>query len=420
MRIRIIGIAATATTLCSATASAQQPVPVRDLGPVIAKTAETIWLMMNVRQFNDGRVLVSDGAKRRLLLFDSTLAQATVVADTLGTTSFNYGRGAATLVPYVGDSVLFTDFPSQSLLVLNSLGAVIRVTAPPKASDLVNIRNSTVGADVRGRIVYRGTPTLPPRAPGAPPPPQADSIPIVRGDFATRKVDTLGMLGRPGDSPPTMPVMGADGKTTFKMVINPVVFVDDWTMNADGAIAILRAHDYHIDWIDPDGTRRSSPKLPFDRRRMTDEDKLKVIDSTRKVFEAFDLGGRGGMTLPEAQGRGLSEQALRVIVNSDGSKTVPVTLEFVPLNQIPDYMPPTRGGSMSADRDGNIWILPLTSAQSRKGGLVYDVVNRAGELSERVEVPVGRSVVGFGRGGIVYLMSGDRTKGFMLERARMR
>jgi hypothetical protein len=38
---------------------------------------------------------------------------------------------------------------------------------------------------------------------------------------------------------------------------------------------------------------------------------------------------------------------------------------------------------------------------------VYDVINRKGELVERVQIPVGRTITGFGAGGVVYLTTRD-------------
>ncbi len=95
------------------------------------------------------------------------------------------------------------------------------------------------------------------------------------------------------------------------------------------------------------------------------------------------------------------------------------TLEFVPLKEMPDYQPPIRSGAAKADLDGNLWILPTTSAQSKAGELVYDVVNSKGELFQRVRLPVGRSIAGFGHKGVVYLMYRDGTTGWFLERTRI-
>jgi len=66
-----------------------------------------------------------------------------------------------------------------------------------------------------------------------------------------------------------------------------------------------------------------------------------------------------------------------------------------------------------------LWILPSTSAQSVAGELVYDVINRKGELLYRVRLPVGRSISGFAPGGIVFLINGSIKNGFTLERARL-
>ena len=74
---------------------------------------------------------------------------------------------------------------------------------------------------------------------------------------------------------------------------------------------------------------------------------------------------------------------------------------------------------MKADPEGNVWILPSTSAQSGgSGGLVYDVVNRSGELFQRVRLPAGRALEGFGADGAVF-MTVVSPNGRRLERARI-
>lgn len=91
----------------------------------------------------------------------------------------------------------------------------------------------------------------------------------------------------------------------------------------------------------------------------------------------------------------------------------------VPLSEIPDYFPPIHRNAALADLDGNLWVLTTTTAQSLHGELVYDVLSPARGLYERVRMPVGRSIAGFGKGGVVYLQSGDRAAGFTLERVKL-
>ena len=88
----------------------------------------------------------------------------------------------------------------------------------------------------------------------------------------------------------------------------------------------------------------------------------------------------------------------------------------VPLSEIPDYFPPIHRNAAMPDLDGNVWVLTTTTAQSQHGELVYDVLNPARGLFQRVRMPLGRSIAGFGKGGVVYLQSGDRAGGFTLER----
>ena len=93
--------------------------------------------------------------------------------------------------------------------------------------------------------------------------------------------------------------------------------------------------------------------------------------------------------------------------------------DFVPISKLPDYEPSIAPGALKIDPKGNLWIVPRTSA-SANGGVLYDVVNRNGEVSERVQFPKGYALVGFGNGGDdVYLLRVDGKSGF-IERARMR
>ena len=76
-------------------------------------------------------------------------------------------------------------------------------------------------------------------------------------------------------------------------------------------------------------------------------------------------------------------------------------------------------GSVRADLDNNLWIVPRTAVGAGTTGLLYDVVNRKGEIIERVSFPKGRVLAGFGPGGVVYLLNTDG-KSSLLERASIR
>lgn len=388
-----------------ATAAAGARIPVRQLGPVTATSKDSMGPQVVIRGLSNGSVMVNDIARRRVLLYDPTLTKATSVVDSAGTT----GSAMATQVPssqlirYLGDSSLYVDVATQALLVIDPSGKVAHVMALPRPTDAILIAIGALGAavvDPKGRLVYRGQ--YPPKI--TPPDPNSgvmmsipvspDSGPILRADFDARKVDTVGTLKVIAPGAITMKQDG-QGNVTMKIGINPLDAADEWGMLADGTIAILRAHDYHIDWIDPDGSHRTSAKMPFDWKRLSDEQKQFKVDSMKQVVEQ-QLASRPAVTLPTA----------------DGPRKLKTEVDFVPLNKIPDFEPPIQPGAMKADLDGNLWIVPRTSA-SAQGGVLYDVVNRKGDIVERVQFPKGYALAGFGPGGALYVLRVEGKTGFL-------
>jgi hypothetical protein len=244
-----------------------------------------------------------------------------------------------------------------------------------------------------------------------------DSTPILRADLATRRVDTIGKIQWGG----TMKLLGrATESSPIRVSTFPIETVDDWAVLSDGTIAFVRGQDYHIDWIDPDGRKHSTTKLPFDWRRLTDEDKQKLIDSTRDAATAA-MGRALGAAANRPPADVPQQPGARRFVPQDPNASVqraPVEYVAPDLKDLPDYYPAIRIHAAMPDLDGNLWILPTTSAQSKQGELVYDVVNPKGDF-HRVRLPVGRSIAGFGKGGVVYLQSGDRATGFYLERTKV-
>lgn len=454
-------LAALALTPALAFSQAAPVIPIRQLAPTVFRTTEAVGMAQGVKHLPDGRVLVNFTSQRRLLAFDSTLAGYTVVIDSASGLANSYPRFGAPLVRYRGDTALFVDIDSRAFLVIEPTGTVGRVMAPPRPQDLNGLTSGfgagSPGFDPQGRLIYR----LPPSRPMAPPPPGApagrgaagggrggggagaavetrvtmqggvpatttataptgliDSIAIIRVDFDTRQADTLTRIKIPPVTAFLRPERGADGKMRRTQTVNPVPPPqDEWAVLSDGSVAIVRGHDYHIDWIYADGTRASTPKMPFDWRRLTDDDKRAKIDSAKRVIDSV------------FEARGDVATGFMMSSGPDGVRTtdsIYTKYEYVGIDEIADYVPPVRAGSVKPDEDGNLWILPTTSLQA-KGGLLYDVVNRQGQIIERVQLPAGRDIVGFGPGGIVYLFHietpsqglGSPPARIFLERARV-
>ncbi|MEO5509856.1 MAG: hypothetical protein ABIV28_05755 [Longimicrobiales bacterium] len=86
--------------------------------------------------------------------------------------------------------------------------------------------------------------------------------------------------------------------------------------------------------------------------------------------------------------------------------------------ELPDYRPPMTSGAVRADEDGNLWI-KFVQQKPLPGGPVYDIVNPAGELVNRIQLPPGYTLIGFGKGKVVYLQMRDAS-GIHLARVRLK
>jgi hypothetical protein len=258
---------------------------------------EQIGQIMSVRELPGGRVLVNDGARRRLLLMDSTLKTVEIVLDSLAEIENTYGTRPGTLIPYRADSSLFVDQASLAMLVIDPSGKVVRVRSIPRVEDVGRFGGaeaaSKSGVDGRGRVVFRvparpGPPKVP--VPRDVPyfPPEPDSAFIVAVDIDTRKVDTLGAIRIPKSASTIRRT--PDGRFNFYEVINPLPSTDDWAVLSDGTVAFARGVDYRIDYRAADGTWTSSPKLPYDWQHVTEEDKQRIIDSVKADQRRSSMG----------------------------------------------------------------------------------------------------------------------------------
>jgi hypothetical protein len=432
--------------LIAASARAQQSSlpPIRPLGPVVATARDSFVNVTGVRALPGGRVLVNEPSGRRVLMYDSTLASPVVIADSTGATANAYSGPMAGLVPYRGDSTLFVDPMSMSMLVIDPAGKVGRVMSVPRTQDamfLVGGAFGTPGFDAAGRLVYRAsnfTMAGPPMrgANGMPHVPTfPDSAALVRVDLATRKLDTLAFIRVPKT---TMHVsQDANGRVTMQSEVNPLPVVDEWAVLPDGSIAIVRGRDYHVDLIAADGAKRSAPKLPFEWQRLSDEDKVAFIDSVKAARERMGANAPMGnanirMVMPGSGSApppsgAAGEQRVMIMGGpppaggarpGEGSGAR-MELLFVSPSELPDYKPAFFAGALRVDPEGNLWIRTIPT-RAIPGGPVYDVVDAKGALVERVQVPANRQIVGFGPGGAVYLLAREGTGKATLERARVR
>ncbi|MEP6763509.1 MAG: hypothetical protein ABJB66_04310 [Gemmatimonadaceae bacterium] len=469
------------------------------VGPTIRKiesaqfvSTEQLGAITGVRPLSDGRVLLNDGTRRRLLLLDSTLKVTSVILDSLTEVQNAYGTRAGALIPYFGDSTLFVDPASLAMLVIDNTGKIARVRSVPRAEDVSWITNSSgsyglPGFDAQHRLIYR-IPARPARPTVAPPtgvpyfPSQPDSAFIVGIHLDTRKVDTIDAVRVQKQ---VMNVrQNSGGGYDVRSLSAPLPLLDDWTVLPDGGIAFVRGRDYRIDYLNADGSRTSSEKLPFPWVRLTDEDKTRFADSlktaeTRNQENSFtsqmiawsnvlnkpypsNFVAARNYTIPQGFprdwilptgikfpaeytyacpiGTKLAPSAPTPVAKPDSATAKPTcspnfygdyygngytppaptfrTPFTAAASDLPDYKPPIGASAVRADADGNLWIRTI-QMKPNSGGNIYDIVNRAGVLVDRMQLPVGYTLVGFAPGKILYLGTRNAT-GLHLARVRLR
>jgi hypothetical protein len=416
-----------------ATAAAQAAVPVVTLPNATATSAERFGTIMNVRELPGGKVLVDDGQHRQVKLLTPTLATERIVLDSSLAAPNSYGNFPLALIPYLGDSTLYPSVnQARAVLVIDPSGNIARALAMPNQRDLALLRR--VGVDDHGRIIFMAFQPVT-RAPAAGVPPAlSESAPLLRADLVTRTTDTIAWVARPMQRFDIWTLMTRVHRELSFWQPDPLKSIDEWAVLSDGSLAMLRGHDYHIDWLRSDGTRESTPKLPFDWKPLTDADKQRLIDTLQAQWRA--QGAKNTLIVTAERSptpwsnqamSGSSDPAAPLHPSFDTTKAVltDVLLEGRSFVRIPDpapqdvfdYYAPVRTGGALADMDNRLWILPTTSKQSKAGELVYDVVSSKGEMIERVRLPLGRYIVGFGRNGAVYMAVGDLRKGFTIERS---
>jgi hypothetical protein len=419
---------------------AQEPA-VRQVGPIEHVSSEPLIVAADAVPLSNGRVFVNDRRGRRVLLFDSTLANPTIVADSTDATGDAYSGRGGRLIRFRGDTALFIDYASLSMLVFGPNGSLARVMAIPNSSSAYFLIDfGTPKLDPRGRIISYTGPVFSVMMLGITKPTpdmlarlvvHDDSGFVTRTDLQTRTVDTVATLRTARIR--REPRLDAQGNLMAIVSIpDPIPVTDDWTVMADGTIAVVRGRDYHVDWIDADGKLTSTAKLPFPWRRLTDDEKTARTDSvmadlqrqmdqvngrvpgrgagTTRGGSTGRGGGGGGGGTPSGPGRPAAR--------------APNLVERPPMSELPDYMPPffpprfrtTTADAVFADAENNLWIRTTAMVDGRP---VYDRVNRHGVLFDRVQLPPFRTIIGFGP-QVVYMAVLDSAGVAHVERARIR
>lgn len=364
--------------------------PVREMAQPLAALALQSRQPLEVRPLSDGRVVLLDLTGRRLLMADRELRSTTPILDATNPQPVVFPSGIGHLIAAPADTTYVLDIAAQAYRVVGPSGNVVRrEPADPRYLRPFSAALTTAVL-VRGDIVYLDQTPQGPPVRGLQPRP--DSFTIARISLARNRRDSLGAVKSNGPSPRQVV---RDGKAVVIVPIPLVDVGDAWAVTSDGAIAMIRASDFHVDWIGPDGGRTSTPPVAWPWHRYSDSEKDSLRASARSV--PIQVGSRSS--------------------SGASSPTPPFVIETELQSEVPAVAPAFTPFSAMGDLDGRVWVRLGARGRGAPGPTVYGILDRSGALVDRVQFPPLRTLAGFGPDGSVYVTAGA-TEEVTLERYR--
>lgn len=337
------------------------------LGDPEAVYPEPFAVVSTVREFEDGRVLVADPLGQVVVRLDLDAG----TADTIGAVGEGPDeyRQPDAVWPLPGGRTLLVDLGNGRLTEL-SPDLQLGETRPyamvnPEQGTLLMVLPQAV--DDRGRVYF---PDMGGMGGGA------DSVGILRIDLETGVVDSLGMVKMPDM---TRRETGGANNQNVQVSAIPLSPADAWGASRDGRVVVARSGDYHLDWIEEDGSVTSGPAVPYDPVAIGRAEKEEWRDVRSEV------GGGFGIEQTNINGV-ITIRATRGGASGD---------DDLDRYAWPEVMPAFYSRPVPVDGLGRAWI-----RRHREAGeaTVYDVFDTSGEVEMTVEMGMGRRVVTFGEG----------------------
>ncbi len=345
-------------------------VPVVQLGEVEAEWGEAFAVVSTVRELPGGRVLVADPLGQVVVSLD----MATGAADTIG----GVGGGPAeyrqpdAVWPLPDGRTLLVDLGNGRLTVLSpelEFGDTRPYSVLDPAAGIA-LMAVPQGVDAMGRLYFRGMPAF-----GQ----ETDSLKILRMDLEAEAADSLGVFKRQGS---TREESGSAGSQNVRITPIPLSPEDAWGVAPDGRVVVARAGDYHVDWIETDGSITSGPPIPYTPVPIGQAEKEEWRDNGAETG--------GGMSVQVS----ISNGDMRMIAARGGDTDADDNLDDYPW---PEVKPAFYSRPVPVDRTGRAWVRRHQEAGELPR---YDLFDGTGALVMSVELPMGRRVVNFGESGL--------------------
>jgi hypothetical protein len=348
-RLYCMGMGAALLAACGA---AKGSAPAQEV-TLEAKLPVSFAQVSNVVELGDGRVAFA--GDRQFLMADMTSGRV----DTVGVRSDTLAEGAPTSVykfpgwvaHLAGDTVALVDFAAIRTTLWNDRGQPLKALAIPPAGGATPV----LAYDHQGfgyKTDYRSLLGSP--EPGGEARP-TDSIPVIRIQLVSGRVDTVARLAAP-----------ILGEAKFGEQVQRVATIfgpnDLFGALPDGRVWIARAKENRVDWRGPGGVWIRGTQREFERVPVSEADKARVLERIRA-----QAGGR----LPD---------------------TLQLQWPFA------DHKPPF--DNAVANPTGEVWLQRSRAIEGAEH--IYDVHGPDTKWKRAVKLPADVVLAGFGKDGAIY------------------
>ena len=348
-----------------------QNIPTRTLSRPEAEFATSFTEVTGIRELRDGRVILIDQRDRTIQLLDFVSGKATPIGRQ-GSGPGEY-RLPFAIYALAGDSTAVFDDPNRRLLIIlpnGKAGGVLSVVSPggresTEFGRIIDARGRSYAAgrawSNRGEVFQ-----------------SLDSVPLIRWARGAARADTIGYVGRP----PGYARSSMRGRAhVISVGAPPFTAMDQFTVSADGRVAIVDANDYSIQWVDAEGRRAHTAPIAYSPLRVTEAHK-----------NAWRELQKGGVAVIGDDDKGT------VAIVGRGKAKVEEPASW------PEYMPPFLHNALTFAPDGMLWVKRTGPANAP---LTYDVISQSSGLTMRVALPLKSRIVGFGANGVIYVAHTD-------------
>lgn len=349
---------------CALAVPGAEPAPRKPLRVPLKITSPLIHVSA-ARELPDGRVLITDAKTPALLVLDPRTG-ATSPLGSLGPGPDQWitpgglyaGPDGTTLLLDRGQTRTTTISPAGALQGTRSIAEHGTSSSSSADIDLQRL-------DARGFAYFLNP--LHGRAVGAG---VAREATLLRFEPVSQKKEPVATL-RLSDVRTTS---GGEGVTFGRTIIGSPA--DGWGVAPDGRVAVVRADPYRVEWYGIEGKVIHGPVVPFEKLPMTDADKQAFVSK---------IHGTGGASV------GLPGQ------RSGDANRAPI--EFAATK------PPFEPDNVMVAPDARVWVMRTRPIEARE--VVYDVFDSLGRRIDRLELPDGSRVVGFGPSSIYVRHAAD-------------